>query len=669
MEEGFVVRAIFNPMIRAAVIFILLGMAGLLSAAETCFLRYVDPMIGTAGEGAEDAGMMPYACVPFGSFFLVPMTRVNCVSQLSFNAADKTLLGFILTRQPCVWMGDWGEVRVPMVPAEIESCDYRPHLGRVVAGGRSFKYVATRHAAWIHGDLREIRLLSGGNANRDDENLGYPLPNFRGWRYVERNGDDLKIGVSLISIEQAKENLAREIGTRTFDAVSESVRQEWESLLGRFRIDAPEDVKTIFYTGLYHALLYPRQIGEYGRRYSAFDDRIHEGDGYTSYSLWDTYRAEHALLTLIVPERVDAMMQSLVDMYREGGWLPKYPNPGYTGIMVGAPAEIVLAQAWAYGFRGFDLQTAYEAVRKNATVPQKGDRTNFWWDRGEFGCTPETRGGLSRYMELGYVACDETVESVSRTQDFAFADRAAAVLADATGHADDARRFRLRAKNYTNVWNRAAQAFHPRRADGAFVAPDCGYNYCEQAVTTATWGVPYDPEGLAALLGGKEAAARRLDRFFDELYFKPEFGHRSVHGNEPGQHCAYLFNRFGHPEMTQRRVREIQTRCYSTSRVGYDGNEDNGQMSAGYILSALGLYPLDQTSGEYEIGSPLVRSATLTFGRPYAPATLKVTVRNYSPDRWRVARALLNGRELVNWRVRHADLVAGGELVFEMEGR
>ena len=401
-------------------------------------LEVVDPLIGTEGEGTQYGGMMPYTGVPFGSFQLVPMTRLNGIGRLSFNQADVMLQGFILTRQPAIWMGDWGAVRLPIEPKRIESFDYRPNIGRVSAGGKTFRYTATTHAAWICGDVGDIRIFSGFDANRDDAHLGYALPNFKGWRYVENDGENLKIGVSLISLEQAKENLVREIGDRTFEDIVASTRRRWEDYFSRIVIDAPEDVRKIFYTGLYHTLLYPRQIGEYGRYYSAFDDKIHDGDAYTCYSLWDTYRAEHPLLTLVAPERVDGMMQSLLQMYREGGWLPKWPNPGYTGIMIGAPAEVVLAEAYAKGFRGFDLGLAYEAVRKNAMVPQKGDRTCDWRDRGEFGRCPETRGGLSRYMELGYVACDETRESVSRTQDFGLADCAAAVLADATGCRDEA---------------------------------------------------------------------------------------------------------------------------------------------------------------------------------------------------------------------------------------
>lgn len=620
-------------------------------ASADAALACVDPLIGTEGAGSQYGGMMPYVGTPFGSFHLVPMTRLNRVGQLSFNSADDTLIGFILTRQPAIWMGDWGEVRIPIEPRRIESATYAPHRARVVAGGRAYEFTATAHAAWLRGDsLSDVRLLSGFNANRDDANLGRELPNFRGWRYVEKRGNNLKVGVSLISLEQARANLAAEIGSRTFEEVAAGTKAAWADYFGRVEIDAPADVKTIFYTGLYHTLLYPRQIDEGGRYYSAFDDQVHSGVAYSCYSLWDTYRAEHPWLTLVAPERVDGMMQSLCNAFREGGWLPKWPNPGYTGIMVGAPAEIVLEEAMAKGFTGFDRALARAAIEKNRTVPQKFDATRRWRDREEYGDWPETRAGLTSYLTRGYVACDETAESVSRTQDFALADRN---------------------RNYTNLWCAAEGLFLPRRADGSFVSrkdlKPPYHDYCEQQPETALWAVPHDPEGLAALLGGPEAATRRLDEFFDTLFFKPDGrGNGSIHGNETSHQCAYLYNRFGHPEKTQLRARQILTRCYSTNRKGFDGNEDCGQMSAWYIFSALGLYPLDPASGDYELGSPLVKGATLRFGRPDAPATLRIVVRNYAPDRWRVRRVTLNGRALADWRVRHADLVRGGELVFEM---
>jgi predicted alpha-1,2-mannosidase len=341
---------------------------------------------------------------------------------------------------------------------------------------------------------------------------------------------------------------------------------------------------------------------------------------------------------------VDGMMQSLLEMYREGGWLPKWPNPSYTGIMSGAPAEIVLEEAMKKGFVGFDHALAKAAIAKNRSVPQQLDEKRRWYDREEYAGIPETRAGLTSYLARGYVASDITAESVSRTLDFAFADRN---------------------RNYTNLWNAAAKRFLPRRSDGSWDGRARGA-YTECSVDTALWCVPHDVENLVSLLGGPAAFEAELDRYFDELFFKANQQGSSLHGNEPTHHTAYLYNRIGRPEKTQRRVRDILRRSYSSSRRGFDGNEDCGQMSAWYILSALGFYPADPVSGEYELGSPLVESAELHLGAPYSGTTLRIKAVGYSPGRWRVGHAAFNGSRLESWRISHADLVRGGVLEFHM---
>ena len=364
------------------------------------------------------------------------------------------------------------------------------------------------------------------------------------------------------------------------------------------------------------------------------------------------------------------MVDSLLQMYREGGYLPKWPNLSYTGIMVGGPAEIVIAEAVRKGFRGFDLNLAYEAVKKNATVPTPNDSAHDWSSRGHWSGHPETRGGLTTYQTLGYVACDRTDESVSRTQDFGHDDLAAAVLADAVGRPDEAARFRARSKSYTNLWNAAKGTFWPKRADGSWAetASPRGLHpaYTEQFWQTAVWGIPYDVPGLMDLLGGREAMERKLDDYFGNYFYQNHHGKMSHHENEPSHHIAYLYAAIGCHDKCARQVRRILTTCYAPDAWGMEGNDDCGQMSAWYVLSALGLYPLDPTSGEYVIGSPLVRRAEVRIGAPYSPAVLTVIARNQSRENGLVRRVLLNGVELRERRVRHADLVAGGTLEFEM---
>ena len=636
-------------------------------------LEIVDPLIGTEGMGSEYGGMMPMTGVPFGSMHLVPVTRTNRVSATSFNALDRQLLGFILTRQPAIWMGEWGPVRIWLKsPLPIESVKASPFRTVVKAGGRRYELTADSHGAIIRCDDPSLGAglpALGRITERTQRTSTRPLPNFACSYALQRCGDELRIAVSLIDTATAERTLKVELGDG-FDCVAARTKSAWEMYFSRVRIEAPEDVKVIFYTALYHALLYPREVTEYGRYYSGMDDRVHSGTGYTCYSLWDTYRAEHPLLTLLAYDRIDGMMQSLVNMYHEGGWLPLWPNLGYTGQMVGGPAEVVLAEAYVKGYRGFDAIGAWEAVKKNATVPQVDDLARRWQGTLDDPLgPPETRAGLTRYQTIGYVAEDETNESVSRTLDYALDDASVAAFAAALGKHDAEALFRSRSRNYTNLWHAAHGCFLPRRSDGSWVDPKLSKNrpYTETDPQSARWCVPHDVEGLVRLMGGRDAFLRQLDDFFDRSFFRTDaVGNSSVHGNETCHHLAYMYNRVGEYEKTCRRVRTILEKCYSTSRRGFDGNEDCGQMSSWYIFSALGFYPLDPASGEYELGSPLVKSATLRFGAPYPTAELKIMVRNYAPGRWLVRRVTLNGRVLSNRRVKHADLVKGGELCFEM---
>ncbi len=725
--DGGQCPSILFSMKRYIALIVIVALA-LLAFRRSDGLKYVDPLIGTEGEGTEYGGLMPYVGVPFGSAQWTPMTRLNEVSRLSYNASDTMLLGFIGSRQPAIWMGDWGQVsfmaRKDVADMDyqsrgykIEQEEYTPYSGYVVAGGIATSFAALEHSAvFKFSDARHFVIdvsrasegqysdpaphpghidfssdgysVSGWNSDLFDGSHTSPKPNFKGYFHIEfsrpysefsctGNDEDevhgvvtfdddgplvARVGLSLISIEQAKANLEKEVADRSFRSVRRLARRQWERQFGKIRIEASEKVRTIFYTALYHSMLYPRKIDEYGRYYSAFDDKIHDGVMYNCWSMWDTYRAEHPLLTLVAPEHIDDMMQSLVEMYHEGGWLPKWPNPSYTGIMVGSPAETILAEAWTKGFRGFDVEQAYAAIRKNAVIPQVGDRDNHWPDRGNFGNFPETRAGLGRYMEIGYVAGDETAESVSRTQDFGLQDIAASIMADATGHHEDAEYFRKRSMNYRNLWNADSALFLPRASDGSWIAPDSGNHYTECSPLTALWCIPYDVEGLSQLMGGNDVMEERLDDYFDDVFFKPERGNRSIHGNEPSHHVAYLYNRIGRPEKTQLRVREILSECYSTDRKGFDGNEDCGQMSAWYIMSSLGLYMLNPADGWYELGAPCVRRAELKL---QSGKTLEIVAKNLSDRTFKVHRVTFNGRVIDDWRISHDELMAGGELVFE----
>lgn len=737
--------------------------AGLAFALAICgaqaeHVGWVEPLIGTDTVRGEDisnsAGMVPAVCVPFGGVKWVPMTRLTEIGRVSYFAKDPMFLGFIGTRQPSPWMGDFGQfsvqARIGAVDCDFATrglkfdraaCTFAPDYCRVVdASGVVSEVTASSHAAilrftfpqgmpkhlvfdasrtftWKHSDKRpalgglafasDRRTATLWNTDRPDAHFGPPLENWKaeacvefshpfvrtgtyvgnatntgdmsvegdrcgGWAEFAPEIETIEVRIATSTVRDSTGVRMRELGALSFEELQARTRSAWNRQLGVVEIEADDETRRVFTTALYHAFQFPAEFSEGGRYYSAFDDQIHEGEAYTSFSLWDTYRAEHPFLTLFASDRVDGFIRSLLQMYREGGYLPKWPNPSYTGIMVGGPAEIVIAEACAKGFRGFDLDLAYEAVKKNATVPTPNDEAVIWSQRGKWTGYPETRGGLTTYQSLGYVASDRTHESVSRTQDFGHDDLAAAVLADAVGRHEEAARFRARSRNYTNLWHAAKGTFWPRKADGAWQATATAElwpwpDYTEQSDRTAVWGVPYDVPGLVGLMGGVQELERRLDDYFRNYFYGVEGRTFSHHDNEPTHHVAYLYAAIGRHEKCAREVRKILTTCYSSEHWGMEGNDDCGQMSAWYVLSALGFYPLDPTRAEYVIGSPLVRRAEIRIGAPYPPAVFKIIAHNQSRENGLVRRILLNGIELRERRLRHADVVAGGTLEFEME--
>src|SRR5262249_47395485 len=264
---------------------------------------------------------------------------------------------------------------------------------------------------------------------------------------------EVQVGTSFISIDQARANLDAELPTWSFESTRDALKQAWNAKLGIARVEgASDDERHIFYTGLYHALLYPKLFSEGGRYYSAFDDQVHEGVSYTAFSIWDTYRAESSLLTLFAPERIDGMIRALLQNYREGGWLPKWPNPSYTNIMIGTHADSLIAEAINKGFKGFDYKLAYEAVYKDATIPPDGDTTRRWLDR-EPGVPYEARAGLTYSKQLGYIPADKVSESASSTLEETYDDYAVAQIAKTLGKRDDYRTFLRRSLNYRNLFN------------------------------------------------------------------------------------------------------------------------------------------------------------------------------------------------------------------------
>lgn len=523
------------------------------------------------------------------------------------------------------------------------------HLGPFALANFKGYFVAQfREAPEQSGTYERAQLHKGAQSAKGTNVGAYVTFTSQGEKFVE-----LRVGTSFISIDQARANLRKEIANWDFDRLRDGLKQIWNNKLGLLEIDgASNDQRAIFYTGLYHSLLYPRLFSEYGRYYSAFDDKIHSGVSYTAFSLWDTFRAEHSLLTLIAPERVNDMVKALLQNYQEGGWMPKWPNPSYTNIMIATHADAMIGEAIHKGFRGFDLNLAYKAAYKDAMTPPDGDTTRKWYDREPH--TPyEARAGLTYAKKLGYVPNDKTAESASSTLEDAYDDYALAEIAKALGKENDYRFFINRSRNYRLLFNPETGFMQARNSDGSWADPGAGWTEGDKWVYT--WSVMHDIGGLLGLMGGADNYNRKLDEHFA--------GGHNHHDNEPSHHYGYLYDYSGQPWKTQQKVREIAAQAYTNTPTGILGNEDCGQMSAWYAFTAMGFYPVNPVSGDYMIGSPIFPKTVihLANGKRFVISALEASDVNLY-----IQSAELNGRNLNIPVVRYSDIVAGGTLTFKM---
>ena len=544
---------------------------------------------------------------------------------------------------------------------------------------------------------KQAHEITGYNPDRMDANLGPSrLPNFKGYFVVQFEQQPLdektygmddsaaksprganaefnpgevvlvRVGTSFQSIEQARANLEREMPDWNFAAIQQRLRTQWDEKLSRLQMEAADKEKTRLYTALYHALLYPRTFSEGGRYYSAFDDQVHAGESYTAYSIWDTFRAENSLLTLLAPERVDGMITALLQNYKEGGWMPKWPNPGYTNIMIGTHADSLVAEALRKGFHGFDRDVAWQAVYKDAMIPPDGDTTRRWLDREEH--TPyEARGGLTYYKQLGYIPTDKTDEASSRTLEDSYDDWCVAQVAKAMGRAQDNQFFLNRSLNDRHLYNPAPGLMNGKTSDGKWSplggARDNPGNrsvsgWTEGDAWVYTWSPLHDQAGLLQLMGGAEAYDAKLD-----LHFA---GGHNVHSNEPSHHYGYLYDFGGKPWKTQAKVREIAAVEYGYTAGGLDGDDDCGQMSAWLLFTAMGFYPVNPASGEYMIGSPINTHMSLKLS---SGKVFRIDAASNSATNIYIQSASLNGQPLNIPVITWEQIQSGGTLHFEMGPR
>jgi predicted alpha-1,2-mannosidase len=427
----------------------------------------------------------------------------------------------------------------------------------------------------------------------------------------------------------------------------------------------PEPMRKAFYTALYHAFQAPSLFMDADGRYRGPDNAVHQAKGYTHYStfsLWDTYRALHPLLTILQPERrTSDIVNSLLASRRESpyGMLPVWAFHGLeTWCMIGYHAVPVIADAYMKGIGGFDAKEALDAMVASATY-------------GPY-------DGLKQYMELGYVPIDEEDEAASKTLEYAFDDWTIARVASKMGNRDVAAQFEKRAANWKHAFDPGTGFMRARKRDGSFRTPfdpdasGYGTDYTEGNAWQYSWYVPQDVAGLAAAHGGTDRLLARLDAVFDAKVDPKIFAHMEditgligwyAHGNEPSHHVAYLYAYAGQPWRTQARLKQIMDTQYKPTPDGLAGNDDLGQMSAWYVFTALGFYPVAPGSNEYIIGRPFVPRATLRLPNGHA---FTIIADGLDDAHGYIASATLNGKPLDRAFLKHAEIMAGGELRFTM---
>jgi predicted alpha-1,2-mannosidase len=469
----------------------------------------------------------------------------------------------------------------------------------------------------------------------------------------------LKIGTSFTSLEGAKKNLEQEVGKKDFDMVRLESELAWEKSLGRIRVETnSEKDKRVFYTAMYHSLQHPRLYNDVDGRYPAFAGnnqmmRMEKGNYYDDFSMWDIYRAQLPLITLMDRDLTNDFVRSLILKGQQGRWLPIFPCwNSFTSAMIGDHVTVFIASAFARGIRDYDVLEAYRLMRKNAfEVPSETDYLNGMGRRA-----------LPSWLTYGYIPLEDSVpiafhkkEQVSRTLEYSFDDYALAVVARDLNKTEDHSILAKRALNYANVFDSSVGMMRGKYANGKWYEPfhpDQREFYITEG-TPRQYGfyVPHDVPGLAKLMGGRQM----LEQALDSLFIKGEYWH----GNEPGHQIPFMYNFTGAPWKTQREVMKILEEEYSDGPGGLSGNDDAGQMSAWYVFASIGFYPLDPVSGNYMITTPLFDHILLTL-----PEQKKLEIRCHrsnAGDRL-IRRIVYNGKVYTKNFFQHADLEKGGQI-------
>ncbi|AQW97222.1 MAG: sugar hydrolase [Elizabethkingia anophelis] len=484
----------------------------------------------------------------------------------------------------------------------------------------------------------------------------------------ENEAIEVQLAISPVSQANAMENLEKETGSLSFQQVKAKAQEDWNKELNKIVIKGTEDQKVNFYTAMYHTFINPTIYMDANGEYKGLDQNIHKAEGFTNYttfSLWDTYRALHPYFNIIQPKRNADMVKSMMAHYEQSSlkMLPiwsHYANENW--CMSGYHSVSVIADAIIKGNYTGDAKAALMACVATA------NKRNY--------------EGIGDYIDKGYIPAEKNGTSVSNTLEYAYDDWAIAQLAKHLGETEIYNKFIKRSENWRNNFDKTTGFMRPRMADGSFkkdfdLLSTHGQGFIEGNSWNYSFFVPHNPEGLIQQMGGKQKFASKLDKLFsmhlpDEFFADTEDITREgiiggyVHGNEPAHHVAYFYNWSGQPWKTQKQVRHILEMQYKSTPDGLGGNDDTGQMSAWYILSSLGFYPVAPGSEDYAIGSPAVNNAVLTLENG---KNFEIEAVNQSPENVYVQKILLNGKEIKNFTLKHSDIMNGGKIVFYMNNK
>lgn len=486
------------------------------------------------------------------------------------------------------------------------------------------------------------------------------------FRFGKLNGKPLtcKVALSSVSMENARQNMEQEAPHWDFDRYVAAADADWEKQLGKIEIKGTEVQKEIFYTALYHTMIQPNIMSDVNGEYMAADYTARKvGDNethYTTFSLWDTFRASHPLYTLLEPERVTDFVKSMIRQYEYYGYLPIWQLWGQDNYcMIGNHSIPVITDAILKGIPGIDVEKAYEAVYNSSVTSHPNSPFEVW---EKYGFMPE----------------NIQTQSVSITLEQAFDDWCVAQLAEKLNKDADYERFHKRSEYYRNLFHPKTKFFQSKNDKGEWIEPfdpyqyggNGGHPFTEGNAWQYFWYVPHNIQALMELTGGTKAFEQKLDTFFTSNYKSEQMNHNAsgfvgqyAHGNEPSHHVAYLYNFAGQPWKTQKYVSHILNTLYNNTSSGYAGNDDCGQMSAWYVFSAMGFYPVNPADGRYIIGSPLLDECTLKLA---GNKDFHIRTIRKSPEDIYIQSVTLNGKKHKDFFITHQDIMNGGTMVFKM---